>query len=118
MSRRPRRRKMRAATRSAPQQEGMHLSLPRNGFSITLGGLVALAAIVGSIFTAYNWIQSTLLTTTTTLTTHSTQIDKLSAKVDTTQKEITDGTLATQQKLSEITTQSAIAANNQKGMTD
>jgi hypothetical protein len=91
----------------APQPEGMHLSLPRNGFSITMGGLVALGAIIASIFTAYNWLNTTLTKTVTTLDLHTGQITTLANKSD-----------AEQSKLSELGAQSAIAANNQKSMTE
>src|SRR5215472_14064460 len=106
MSRRPRRRKMRAATRSAPpQHEGLHLTLPRNGFTVTLGGLAALAAIIGSIFTAYSWLSTTLTMQNVTLSTHTNQITTLANKSDT-----------EAQKLSELGAQSAIAASTQKNM--
>lgn len=94
--------------RRAPEA---HLSLPKNGLTVTMGGILSVLGILGAIYGFYYSTQSTL-------TAHSTQIEKLSAKADSVQKEINDNDKATQSKLSDLHEQSTVANNNQKVMGD
>ena len=93
-----------AARRSV--QETTPLSLPQ---MITVG--LSVLGILGAIYGFYYSTQSTL-------TAHSTQIEKLSTKADAVQKEINDNDKATQSKLSDLHEQSTVANNNQKTMGD
>lgn len=76
---------------------------------ITVG--LSVLGILGAIYGFYYSTQSTL-------TAHSTQIEKLSTKADAVQKEINDNDKATQSKLSDLHEQSTVANNNQKTMGD
>lgn len=99
---------MAAATRRRyVVQDEPHFAMPRGGYTITLGGVVSVLGILGAIYGFYYSTQSTL-------TAHSTQIEKLSTKADAVQKEINDNDKATQSKLSDLHEQTTIANNNQE----
>ena len=96
-----------AARRRYVVQDEPHFAMPRGGYTITLGGVVSVLGILGAIYGFYYSTQSTL-------TVHSTQIEKLSTKADAVQKEINDNDKNTQAKLSDLHEQTTIANNNQE----